>query len=58
MSGLETWTTFGLNSVRSRRTLGGIASGIRYSDRPGIGIAGMLTTSPVAGKAGFSTVGE
>ena len=38
---------FGLNSSRSRRTLAGIASGIRYSDLPGIGKDGIDTKSPV-----------
>ena len=47
----------GMSSLQSR-ALAGMSNGARYSARPGIGTAGMWTTSPVAGKAGFSTVGE
>ena len=58
MSGLATWMTLGANSARSRRTLSGMRSGRRYSGRPGIAVAGTLTTSPTASKAGSATVGE
>ena len=57
-SGLATWKMFGWNRLMSRLIDGGIIKGKRYSARPGTGSDGMLTKSPVGGKAGFSMVGE